>query len=102
MSEADSIYRERARLVAFLASRYPAVRAYSDPFEPDWSVVYVTTPAGQMSWHIAPSDVDLFRHVPLVDAGNQRARWDGHSTEEKYARLAALIQSGGQRDDHAH
>ena len=44
----DDIYRERAHLVALAASLYPSVRAYSDPNEPEWSVVYVDSPAGQL------------------------------------------------------
>lgn len=87
----DDVYRERARLVALVAALYPSVRAYSDPAEPEWSVVYVDSPAGQLSWHIAEGDVDLFAHVPLVDAGDPGAVWDGHTTEEKYHRVAELI-----------
>ncbi|MFB4276053.1 hypothetical protein ACBJ59_12215 [Nonomuraea sp. MTCD27] len=83
------IYRERAHLVAYLATKFPAAIAYSDPDEPDWPVIYITTPHGQMSWHVAPDDLDLFPHVPMleVDAGPV---WDGHTTDEKYERLRAL------------
>lgn len=84
------VYRERAQLVAHLADQYPSVIAFSDPNEPEWPVVYVDTPAGQCSWHLALADLDLFGHVEQVPADDPRAVWDGHSTEEKYRRLAAL------------
>lgn len=80
----DSVYRERAYLVAHLAGIYPAVIVHgADPQEPDWPVVYVTLPTGQASWHLSPDDLDLFGHVPAGDA-----TWDGHSIEEKYSRVA--------------
>jgi hypothetical protein len=80
----DEMYRERAHLVAHLATTYPAWIS-TDLAEPDWPVVYVDTPAGQLSWHIAPRDMDLFEGVPrgLVP-------WDGHTTEQKYERLRKL------------
>ena len=88
------IYRERAHLVANLAAQYPSVLAHSDPDEPDWPVLTLDTPAGQLTWHINASDVDLFGRVPVVDAADPRAAWDGHTTEEKYARLRALTAKG--------
>lgn len=84
------VYRERAHLVAHLAGLYPSVIAFSDPEEPEWPVVYVDTPAGQCSWHLSLADLDLFGHVEQVPADDPRAQWDGHTTEEKYQRLAAL------------
>jgi hypothetical protein len=90
-----SVYSERARLVAYLARQYPAVLAYDDPDEPDWPVIYITTPAGQLSWHIAPDDVWLFAHVPWNPRGVERL-WDGHTTAEKYERLALLVQDEAQ------
>lgn len=84
------VYRERGQLVAVLASLFPAVWAYSDPAAPEWPVVYVDIPQGQCGWHLAKDDLDLFGHVPQVAPDDPRARWDGHTTEEKYRRLAAL------------
>lgn len=77
------IYRERAHLVALLAADYPSTIGYHDPAEPDWAVVAVDLPAGQASWHIAPSDMDLFEHVRRSDINT----WDGHTTDEKYRRV---------------
>lgn len=90
----DSVYRERAHLVAHLAARYPSTIGLTDPSAPDWAVVTIETPAGQMCWHIATDDYDLFEHVER----SLDARWDGHTTEEKYERLRALTTlEGGQR-----
>lgn len=83
-----SIYRERAHLVAFLTTLYPSVGAYNDPEEPEYLVVYVESPVGQMSWHIHPDDTDLFEGLRIVDSHP----WDGHSTEEKYRKLQNFTQ----------
>ena len=85
----DLIYRERHHVVAHLAAMYPAVMVLNaDEDEPDWPILYITLPTGQVSWHIAPRDMDLFRHVPL---GN--AVWDGHDVVEKYERLDRHTQA---------
>lgn len=84
----DAAYRERAHLVALLAALYPAHIGYTDPAAIDWLVVTIETPTGQMSWHIAERDRDLFEHVRLVPAVHNV--WDGHTTEEKYRRLREL------------
>lgn len=87
----DSVYREMAHLVAHLAAIYPSALGV-DPAEPDWAVCYVQSPKGQLSWHISPDDMDLFGHVRPV----HHVTWDGHSTEEKYARLDALTAERAQ------
>lgn len=85
----DDVYRERAHLVALLATRYPSHIGFTDDAEPMWAVVVIQTPAGQMSWHIAPGDRDLFRHVRDTEARD--SVWDGHTTDDKYMRMRALI-----------
>lgn len=86
----NALYRERAHLVAFLAACYPsALVPGADPDEPGWPVLYVTTPRGQMSWHIDPLDRDLFANVPVV-TGADAPTWDGHTTPQKYERLQEL------------
>ena len=82
-----NLYRERACLVSALSRLYPAYLA-EDVFDEDWTVVLIELPTGQVSWHIAAEDLDLFHH--LKDGPNT---WDAHSTEEKYARLLSLRQS---------
>lgn len=87
----DATYRERAHLVAHLAALHPSHIGRTDPTTPDWAVVTVETPAGQMTWHIAERDIDLFTHVQPT---NRICRgWDGHTTDEKYARMRDLTEA---------
>jgi len=85
------VYTERSYLVAYLAVKYPAVMSYNDPNEPDWPVIYIESPEGQLSWHIAPHDVEIFSHVKKVEP--EEITWDGHSTELKYERILRLIRN---------
>ena len=48
-----------------------------DPEEPEWPVVFIELPTGQVSWHVP-------RHVK---------EWDGHTTEEKFGRMARFCLS---------
>ena len=89
----DAAYRERAQVVAALVRtnnwrtwRIEAPDAFG------WWIVYAETPQGQVSWHVSERDVDLFRWVPV--ALPDSPGWDGHSTEEKYQRLARLGPNG--------
>ncbi|HEY0935902.1 MAG TPA: hypothetical protein VGD91_19450 [Trebonia sp.] len=85
----NAIYRERAHLVAHLAAIYPSHIGTTDSATPGWTVVTVELPTGQACWHIADGDLDLFGHVEQTP---QSARgWDGHTTEEKYQRIAQLV-----------
>ena len=97
MSATDSVYRERARLVAHLAAVHPSTIGYHDPSEPDWAVVVINLPTGQASWHVSPDDMDLFEHVKRSEINT----WDGHSTEEKYARLAAHTRALAQKESQS-
>lgn len=83
----NNVYTERAYLVAHLAALYPSVMCANDPEALGWTVVYIKAPE-QLSWHISPDDMHLFNHVPWVAIDDPRAQWDGHTTEEKYERLA--------------
>ncbi|MEU1309475.1 hypothetical protein ABZ419_11350 [Streptomyces cinnamoneus] len=87
-AERDAVYRERAHLVAYLAALHPSHIGNTDPDAPDWAVVIVEAPGGQLSWHIAERDLDLFEHVMPT---NRICRgWDGHTTDEKYERIRTL------------
>jgi hypothetical protein len=91
LEQVRALYRERAYLVAFLASWYPSYIGYTDPAEPTYAVVTIQTPAGQMSWHIAPQDRELFEGIPAtLDPAD--ATWDGHTTDVKYVRLYNLTR----------
>lgn len=91
-ADKDSAYLERNRLVAALASLFPSGIARTDipGWLPEWhGCVYVDLPTGQASWHYHDSQAHLFAHLPPYTKA-----WDGHSTDEKYQRLAALHSRG--------
>lgn len=93
--ERDAAYTERNRLVAALARLLKrdgraAWLADHDPsdagWDPEWrTIVFIDGPTGQMSWHLHDSDVPLFDGLPRGPNS-----WDGHTTPEKYERLARI------------
>lgn len=91
MTSLDAAYRERDQLVAALSKIWPSRIGIDENESPDWwYVVYVDSPAGQLSWHIPTHErKEFFGHLS-VDLG---ANWDGHTTEEKYRRLASIGES---------
>jgi hypothetical protein len=91
----DGAYRERDRCVAGIAAL--AVRAgwsawlAKHPPDPSWdqdwvNIVFVELPSGQVSWHIHYTEVEWFSFLPWMP----ERKWDGHTTPEKYERLAGL------------
>lgn len=90
----DVAYRDRAHVLALAALHYPAYIAYSDKEHPEWPVLTLETPHGQMTWHIAPSELELFPHVRHEpDAAAAAKAYDGHTTDEKQARIRARVAS---------
>lgn len=84
----DVAYEERNRVVAAIASIYPAgtKRTNIEGWDPEWhGCVYIDLPAGQVSWHYHDDQAHLFANLPPYEG-----EWDGHDTPEKYRRLAAL------------
>ena len=84
----DGAYEERNRVVAALARLFPSGVTKTDipGWDAEWhGCVYIDTPAGQLSWHFHDSQARLFESLPAYEG-----EWDGHTTEEKYERLAAL------------
>jgi hypothetical protein len=106
-AERDGAYRERAYLLAWLAALYPAVLVPAlDVDEDGWQILYLTAGGQQLSWHIHPSEAELFKRVPRIAADDPRAQWDGHSTPEKYGRIrrqttALNLMTGGHAVDPA-
>ncbi|MER7201022.1 hypothetical protein CG723_41400 [Streptomyces sp. CB01635] len=86
----DNAYRERAHLVALLAAMTSGAVIVPAPDiddEDSWQIAHLNIGGRQASWHISPRDADLLEAVEHVPADDPRARWDGHSTEDKYARI---------------
>lgn len=94
-ADKDSAYEERSRIVAAFARTvhvlcgWPVVvtRTAIAGWGPEWhGCVYITTPAGQVSWHFHDDHAPLFDGLPRA----VHAEWDGHDTAEKYRRLDRL------------
>lgn len=84
----DGAYLERNQVVAALAKCYPSGIALTpiEGWSPEWfGCVYIDLPTGQASWHFHTSHTHLFADLPPYTG-----KWDGHSTPEKYERLANL------------
>ncbi|MFE9834095.1 hypothetical protein ACFYP4_02930 [Streptomyces sp. NPDC005551] len=93
MTHLDEVYRERAQLVAFIAHLFPSYMTLSlDLDQPDWWTVFIYAGTKQLSWHIAPGDVELFSHVRKVHPNAPFVQWDGHTTPEKYQRMQDYIR----------
>lgn len=45
--------------------------------EPDWPVIYIELPTGQITYHVEPHPIS----------------WDGHTTPEKIARVRSFIEA---------
>lgn len=80
IEENDTNYDARYKLVfrAMSLALENGMRAgvRLDENEPEWPMVYVELPTGQVSWHMPQHDKS----------------WDGHDTEEKYRRIEEFIK----------
>lgn len=88
MTSEDEAYFERNQLVAVLARIYPSGTRRTDipVWNAEWhNCVYIDLPTGQVSWHYHDREASLFDGLPAY-----AKEWDGHSTAEKYDRLAKL------------
>jgi hypothetical protein len=86
----DEVYAERnAVVLAFAAMAEEGgwpVAQIVDPAQPDWPVLLIATPYGQVSWHLKRSEMP--DDIPPARGWG----WDGHTTQEKYERLARLVR----------
>jgi hypothetical protein len=99
-AQRDAAYVERNRCVvaiaraalalglrAWLGKHIDAPDAEPGSWDPEWlNVVFINLPAGLVSWHLHDSELPAFeflRDMPPLLA------YDGHSTPEKWERLAA-------------
>ncbi len=74
-----------ARMAVVMGWRVGMAR-HEGEWEDDWRwIVYIDLPAGQVSWHIHDSEREWF-NLP-----DYPGVWDGHTTEEKYARLGKVL-----------
>ncbi len=64
-----------------------------DPQEPHWPVLMIDLPTGQVGWHLP--EKEILGQWPSYDG-----KWDGHTLEQKRARLAEFIQGKGGGSSH--
>jgi hypothetical protein len=89
----NAAYRERNACVALIARMALALglkagirRDNGETVRPEFrNLVYIDLPNGQISWHVADTDMDLFEGLPPYNG-----EWDGHSVETKYSRMKEL------------
>lgn len=82
------VYKERNQLVLLLTKIYPShlSKHTGKDWEDDWrTIVCVHTPEGQATWHIHDSEVKQFGNLAYC-----KDHWDGHTTPQKYRRLAKI------------
>lgn len=97
----DDAYLERNRCVALVARMALSMglgvgvaRTAIEGWSEDWhGCVYIELPTGQCSWHFHDSQAGLFAGLPAYEGS-----WDGHSTPEKYERVAAAFAVPGADD----
>lgn len=58
-----------------------------DPNEPDWPVMMIELPSGQVGWHLPKGEI--VGDWPAYDG-----EWDGHSLAEKRRRMTQFLTDG--------
>lgn len=91
----DTAYSECNKLVAFIARLYPAHLKRHPSEDVEWDdewrdIVCIHSPAGQLTWHIHDTELEQFGFLNRKPDLFENCEWDGHTTEEKYNRLAQL------------
>lgn len=89
----DDVYRDRnllAQLAGELARRLGmTVGIGLDSDEPEWPVLYIDLPTGQVSWHLPQNELTgTYERYP--------GSWDGHSMGAKQDRIRTFLASAGQ------
>lgn len=96
-SYTDMVYYERNNCVAALAqvARSLGYKVFVTKtniigFEDEWqNCIYIELPTGQVSWHFHDRESFLFSSFPKAES----VEYDGHSTEDKYARLKEWVMT---------
>lgn len=90
-AEKHGAYSERNQLVAVLSKLWPSHWADHPADDLTWddewrTIICIHSPVGQLTWHVKEDERWRFAHL-----SREAAHWDGHTTEEKYARLTSLL-----------
>lgn len=85
-STPDEAYYDRnlcVQVIAEMASRLGYKTGIKD--DPEWVIIYVDLPTGQVSWHIPKKEV-------VCNIPEYQGKWDGHNLQEKRDRLVKFLQ----------
>lgn len=101
----DGAYEERNRCVALVArmllllgGQVAVTKTEIEGWSPEWhNCVYMWLPTGQVSWHFHDKHSPLFEGLPRAIA-----KWDGHDTPKKYARVDAAYKTTEQQAKSKH
>lgn len=98
----DGAYSERNQCVALLARMALALGwragvgqhpSEDKEWEPDWrTIVFIDLPNGQVSWHFHDTERPLLMNLPPYPGA-----WDGHTTPQKYSRVAGVLDGDLRR-----
>lgn len=87
-STLDDAYFDRNQAVMAMARMAQKlgykVGLRTDPDEPDWPVLMIDLPGGQVGWHLPKGEV-------IGDWPSYERPWDGHTLEEKRRRIEKYI-----------
>ncbi len=92
-STLDDAYLDRNQAVMALARMalacgYPVGLCY-DEQEPDWPVMMIDLPTGQVGWHLPKKEL-------VGEWPKYQGQWDGHCLEEKRQRMVAFFGGNQQ------
>jgi hypothetical protein len=90
-SQLAEAYADR-NLLACLAAKLAREHAWAvdwanDPAAPDWPVLLIALPTGQISYHLPWREACV--NVPVTPS----LAWDGHNTEEKRERIRRYLRA---------
>ena len=90
-STLDDAYFDRNQAV-MLAACFACITGrevgwQENPEDPEWPILYVDLPTGQVSWHMPRSQ----RVLGPGALGEYPFKWDGHTVEEKRRRIAEYL-----------
>lgn len=85
----DDAYFDRNQAVMALA-KLAIQQGYkagilTDPNEPDWPVLMIDLPTGQVGWHLP-------KHEITGNWLNYDRDWDGHNLEQKRERMTKFVE----------
>lgn len=88
-STLDDAYFDRNQAVLALA-RLARAQGYPvglkiDPNEPDWPILMIDLPTGQVGWHLPKAEI--VGRWPAYEKP-----WDGHTLEEKRERIRRFVR----------